>query len=436
LIAKKRHFPNRSIYIALAAAMLLFLSGSIIEEPCYATAGTVGGCYTVTKPTCAVRQSTNPNSSALVTLKKGATVQLLAVSGSYFKVAASRGVVGYCPASSLARASVKLTSATKQAVTMDWPSRFINTSVAYNYQACMQDMQEIDAYYPNTRIETIGNSVWGNPIKALVIGRPTARKKILVQATIHSREVLTAQLALRQAENLLEAASRNALYGSMKVSDLINQVEIWVVPISNPDGVRLLREGLNAVPQDAAVSRAAILQMNDGRSSFTQWKANGRGVDLNRNFDGNWQIDPHHPRPDSEGYAGSFAFSEPEAAALRDLTLAKNFTYSVSYHASGNMFYWYDPYNSSINSKDQALAAHILLLTGYAKLPISKQVPNGGYRDWINLRIAVPSFTIEVGSVPCPLPQSQFPSSWLKNRHVILRLAATLFPNSITDKIK
>jgi g-D-glutamyl-meso-diaminopimelate peptidase len=329
-----------------------------------------------------------------------------------------------------------VSAATKQALAMDWPSRYINIGAAYSYSAAMKDMAEIDARYPTARVVTIGKSLWGNPIRALVLGRPSARKKILIQASIHAREILTAQLALRQAEILLEAAARGAVYGSMHVADILDQVEIWVVPVSNPDGTLLVTKGFSAVPSAAKVSADQLLKMNGGSNNFSRWKANGRGVDLNRNFDGKWGLDSKHLSPGSEGFAGTKPFSEPEAEALRALTVQKDFAISVSYHASGEILYWYNPFNTAVNTKDKALASQISLLSGYRVLPTSSQVPNGGYRDWVNLRFDKPSFTIEVGTGTCPLPQSQFSRAWLKNRHVVLRLAASLFPNSLIGRIR
>ena len=420
---------------ALFAAMLLALVLFAGAQKCLA-GGTPGGFYVVKTPKLTIRLSANLTSTILVTLPKGAVVQLLSVQGSYYKVAAPKGVVGYCPALSIVRAPVSLSANAARMVAMDWPSRFINTGVPYTYQACMQDMAEIDAYYANARVVTIGSSVWGNPIKALVLGRASARRKILIHGAIHAREIMTAQLTLRQAENLLEAAAQGAVFNGMKVADILDNVEIWVVPFTNPDGARLLREGTKAVPAGASVTAAALLAMNGGNPNFTQWKANGRGVDLNRNFDGNWALDPKYPKAGREGYAGSQPFSEPESVALRNLTTTMNFAYTVSYHASGEMLYWYNPYSSALNSKDRSLAYQINLLSGYVLLPTAEQVPNGGYRDWINLRMTQPAFTIEVGNMSCPLPQSQFSNIWLKNRHVVLRLAGTLFPSSLIGQIK
>ncbi len=412
-------------WLPLACALLLCVIVAAPAEQAKA-APAAGSFLTVSVDSVALRSAASGTATVVKTLTRGANVQYLSYSGTYYKVAAGRGIVGYLPSSSVRASSSSLSAATKQDIALDWPSRYIDTSSQYSFAAGMEDMAAIDSYYPNTRIVTIGASVWKHPIKALVVGSPQASIKLLVHAGIHAREYMTSQVVMRQAQNMLEAAKRGAIYGSMPVTELLSKVEIWFVPFVNPDGILLVTEGLSAVPATAPLSGAKLRSLNDGSSDFSRWKSNGRGVDLNHNFDGNWQVFKDYPTPDSEGYSGPAPFSEPESQALRALTLQQDFDLSLSYHAQGEILYWSNPYNSTLEKYDYELGKQISLHSGYRLLGSSQQAPTGGYRDWINLRLAKPAFTIEIGNVSCPLPMSQFPRAWLKNRYIVLQMASAL----------
>lgn len=53
----------------------------------------------------------------------------------------------------------------------------------------------------------------------------------------------------------------------------------------NPNGVTLQQRGLNAFPKK---DHANLIRMNAGSKNFKRWKANAKGVDLNRNFSVDW----------------------------------------------------------------------------------------------------------------------------------------------------
>ena len=48
----------------------------------------------------------------------------------------------------------------------------------------------------------------------------------------------------------------------------------------------------------------------------------------------------------------------------------------------------------------------------------------GGFRDYTLYSLKVPSITVEIGSVSCPVPYSYMPTIFRQNKYVILREAA------------
>jgi hypothetical protein len=185
-----------------------------------------------------------------------------------------------------------------------------------------------------------------------------------------------------------------------------------------------------AVPASMPDLKASLKAMNGGSTVFTRWKANGRGVDLNSNFDSGWNIDPNYKKPGPYYYAGPHPFSEPESIALRDLTIAQDFALTISYHSSGEMLYWYN-HTGAGNKQSRFIADQIRLLNGYSVLSASVQAPSGGYRDWFAEKFARPGITMEMGTGYCPLPQSQFYEYWQDNRFVLLEVMWAAAPRGL-----
>jgi hypothetical protein len=422
-----RSFAIQTVWLALAASVML-----TVMQPVNANAAGLTGAVTTLSSSVTVRAAANSSAKAVTVIKKGDVVKIQASSGLWSKISTSGGLSGWCESKYLTTAVYTTSVKRGNTASLDWPSDYIDVTKSFSYQRCVQDMKEIAAAYPSlARIVTIGKSTFGNNINAIVLGSPNADKRILVQAEIHSREWLTSLVVLRQAECILKDATMNASYKGLKIANMLNDVEIWVVPQLNPDGLRLVFEGLASVPASMPQMAASIKSMNSGSNDFSRWKANGRGVDLNRNFDSYWKIDPEYPKPGPFNYAGPKPFSEAESIALRDLTLAKDFDMTISYHSSGDMIYWYDP-SGGQNNLNLYIANDIKSLTGYTILTKAAQAPSNGYRDWFDKTFHQPGFTIEIGSSYCPLPMSSFNGCWQDNRFVMLEMAWTVAPKSLT----
>lgn len=424
---------EKSVWLAMLRLSGLIVAACMVVsllQPGKANAGGLKGMAVITVSRVALRQSASTRGRVVTSVSKGEIVKILSARGDWYNVTTSGGWIGWCQSRNLSGAANTSTFKPGNAAKLDWPSEYINLAQTFTYPRCMQDMNEIAAAYGDAaRIETIGTTTMGNPINAIVIGNPDAQIRILVQAAIHARESLSALLALRQAECILKAASLDGSYKGVSVKKLLNNVEIWVVPEANPDGVRLVFEGLAAVPASMPELAASIKAMNKGSAVFSRWKANARGVDLNRNFEGGWKVDPNYRTPGPFNYSGPHAFSEPESIALRDLSVAKDFALTMSYHTSGEMIYWYNPKGG--NDLNLHIANQVKALSGYAVLSASSQALGGGYRDWFVNTYSRPGMTMEIGSGYTPLPQSQFGAYWKDTRFVMLEMLWTVAPKSL-----
>ncbi|MBQ8295641.1 MAG: hypothetical protein IJX87_04310 [Clostridia bacterium] len=268
----------------------------------------------------------------------------------------------------------------------------------------MDIYEKTQRFYQSAQTEkrVIGKSVFGRDLYAVKIGNgvPVA----IAQYAIHGREFITAELAFEQAKIGIDRGS------------------VWLIPLLNPDGCLLSETGLSAVSNREA--RQCLLDINGGNSDFSLWKANGRGVDLNVNFDADWGKGKKNVRkPAPENYIGVCPFSEPETTALRNFTREIRPDYTVSYHTKGEEIYWYFYQSIGAIARDKCLALELSRSTGY---PLARAIGSaGGYKDWCIKKMGITAFTVEVGSDELlhPIRQLQQTDILSRNRYALRDLS-------------
>lgn len=233
----------------------------------------------------------------------------------------------------------------------------------------------------------IGKSLFDKPIYYFKVCK-SDYPVVIVQCAIHAREHITAHLCF----SLLKEFNRTGKLGT-----------VYFLPITNPDGVEieLYKKSL--------------------------YKANGRGVDLNVNFDARWGCGEKNVRVfGDENYVGEFPFSEPETVALRDFTLKVMPDATLSYHCKGEEIYYEFHQAENDKSRDLELARAVQVVTGYK----IKSTPNscGGYKDWCIEKLKIPALTIEVGddNLSHPLKVEHLRDIFYKNKRVLNVLTETL----------
>ncbi|MDF2614478.1 MAG: hypothetical protein K0S71_2264 [Clostridia bacterium] len=265
-------------------------------------------------------------------------------------------------------------------------------------------MQKINTTYSDiTELITIGKSAKeGTEIKAIRLGK--GDKNILINSGHHGREALTTILALDQLDYLAEAYTNNETINGYSIRALLNTVSIWFVPLLNPDGAEL------------------------AMSTLPSWKANGRGVDLNRNYPTLYATVKLSKAPSAEGYKGTAPFSETETQALRDLCYEKDFEAAIAYHSAGQVIYWWYHQTGEAYGKSAELAGILSQMTGYALVPPSQSTGGLGFTDWFIQEFDRPSFTVEIGKTvnQKPLKWGEYQEIWKKNKNVLLQLGAEM----------
>lgn len=173
----------------------------------------------------------------------------------------------------------------------------------YTLDVLQEKWTNLSTQYPdNVELKVIGRSFQDRPIYALFVGHTDSEnpRRVFINSLLHAREWVTPPAVTYAAERLaVEAANLKQPYLS-----LLKEVQIIFVPVANPDGYEIT----------ATTDRLWRKNLRSGNSCA--------GVDLNRN----WDLDFKGPHSTSniecsDLYTGPFAFSEPEAQALRDLVL-------------------------------------------------------------------------------------------------------------------
>ena len=314
------------------------------------------------------------------------------------------------------------------------PDAIIDLSTAlYSYQKMENDLQLLAGYYPQyMTLDTAGvTTADGRNLYVIYFGNQNASRQIFICAATHAREYMTAQLVMKQLEYYC-AHYEDGSYNGTAYRDIFENTCFVIVPMVNPDGVSISQfgeEGLNR--EDLRQNLRAIYESdkNGGYTDeaydtyLTRWKANGMGVDLNRNYSPGWESVTDRTAPSSGLYKGTQPGSEAESQALMNIVDGlSNPLLAISYHSYGSLVYWQYGQAEPLWSKNQQLAAHVEALTTYYQAGYSNEA---GFSNWcVNVK-GIPSVTIETGLVPTPLPLDQFELLWSQNKEMWAMLGTT-----------
>lgn len=274
-----------------------------------------------------------------------------------------------------------------------------NLGEYHTYAEMLAAMREAADLYPDiVKLLDIGDSwekahnkgghdIWAVKISARPDTEDPAKPDVLIMGCHHARELITTEIPLALIDSL---TSRYATDPTIK--DIIDNNEVWIVPMVNPDGHVFVEQG------------NTNWRKNLNRNGSKLRKRHG--VDLNRNYGYKWGHDDYgsSPHRGSEIYRGKTAFSEPETRAIKELTKGRQFLLSLSFHSFGRQFLYpweyvaADPADVSVF---QSLASIYCAQNGYASGNVKSGTiyrVNGGSDDWLYGTRKIFAATVEVGS--------------------------------------
>ncbi|MBE5735712.1 MAG: hypothetical protein E7361_04670 [Clostridiales bacterium] len=241
---------------------------------------------------------------------------------------------------------------------------------------------------PSLDYGTIGYSTLGEPIYYAHYGNYTG-KQIIIEGSIHAREYLAGVLVAELARHTAETSP-------------IIDGGIYFIPNINPDGVRLVLDGIT--DYYCPKLQEVLLAINDGNTDFGLWKANINGVDLNVNFDALWGGGSQNVFCLSSGnFVGYYPSSEREVRELIDFTNLVQPALTISYHTKGEVIYYgFETLSEASLNRDFLIGEKLSAVTGYTL--VRTVASTGGYSDWVSMKLDVPAYTIEIGDPNLPHP--------------------------------
>ena len=219
----------------------------------------------------------------------------------------------------------------------------------------------------------LGKSVEGRNIESITFGG--GPKKLVFVGGVHGGYEWNSVLLAYEFIDYLKT----------NPSLVASSTSITIIPSLNPDGVYkvLGKEGRFTLSDTATTTKFIA-----GTGRF-----NAHSVDLNRNFDCKWK--PKSTWQSKPVSAGTAAFSEPEAAALRDFVMKEKPTAFVFFHSQANAVY-------ASECEKGILPETLAIMDTYAKAagyPAVKSFDayavSGDAEGWL-ASIGIPAITVEL----------------------------------------
>lgn len=220
--------------------------------------------------------------------------------------------------------------------------------------------------------EVIGMSVEGRPLEAYTYG--TGKTRLVFVGGIHGGYEWNSVLLAYTFKDYLDAHPE-AIPANLSVTVILS---------ANPDAVYKVtgKEG-RFTAEDVSTDKVLLASA----------RFNADGVDLNRNFDCKWQ--PKSTWQNKTVSAGTKAFSEPEAEALRQFVSKVTPTAMVFWHSQADAVY-------ASQCEDGILPGTLSLMNTYADAAGYKAVKSfdayettGASEDWL-ASIGIPAITVEL----------------------------------------
>ena len=273
-------------------------------------------------------------------------------------------------------------------------------NIDYDYIKLKKLINGICEKYPFVGKRVIGKSCGGREIVALNLGK--GEEYVLFAAAFHGSEHITTNILMMFFEDMCLAVSRGLSLAGIDMRKGLFGRGIIVIPCVNPDGAEISMLG-----KSGAGCKAEFIS-KICKDDYLHYNANLRGVDINHNFDADWEnlrkseIKSGIFGPAPTRFGGERPESEPETVALCELCRNKNIRHVLALHSQGEVIYW--SFGDKKPPKSERMAQIMATSSGYAlDVPLGLAV-GGGFKDWFISEFNRPGFTIEVGSGKNPLP--------------------------------
>lgn len=301
-------------------------------------------------------------------------------------------------------------------------------SKLYTYEQMESDLQQLSDFYPEyLSVDSAGITPDDRNIWVATLGNMSSNKHIFIQSSIHGREYMNTLLTMKSLEYYLDKYDTGR-YKEYTYREIFSQLCFHIMPMSNPDGVSISQNGPYAIRNKklrSIIYECLSSDMENEKTTINEfeywklWKANARGVDLNRNFDCGWHAYKGRLRASADHYKGESPESEMETRTIIRVIKKYSTVVAISNHSAGNVIYWDYGSRGRIHELGGQLVKLISEVTGFeAVSSLKSEQDAAGCSDYAVLELGIPAFTIESGRGVCPLEIDEFDKLWIANRDV------------------
>ncbi len=274
--------------------------------------------------------------------------------------------------------------------------------------AYLDSLQQIPAYNDILDVREIGRSNNEDlPIYAIKLSdNPTLDEDepaLLFIGQCHAEEILGVEITMGLVDSLLHGFDAM----NSHVASILQNLEVWVVPTYNPEGLRVVHDGLDVTyrKNKTDTNENGVFDYVEGIGYDID------GVDFNRNYDFNWIFGDAYGVDDYDYYRGASAFSESETRAIAELARQEKFLLSVAYHSARSgtpeiIYYswqWeetkFPPDIDIMSSLATTLSERVINESrdgNYAVTP--GKTLRGNAHDWFYTQTGAIQFLVEVGT--------------------------------------
>lgn len=268
----------------------------------------------------------------------------------------------------------------------------VNPLVPYAYENMMREALLLRERYPELiQLGSIGKSSEGRELTVLRLG--DGERHVLLVGAHHGREYISSALLMRMCEEYAGRAGLRSLW---------RRVSLWFVPMLNPDGVEISIYGKSALTEK---NKDFVCILGD----YATWKANARGVDLNRNYPCLFEKKRSTVLvPASEMYKGEKPASECEVQALMAFTRQIPFCLAATFHAKGEEIFYGDSNTPETTDISFEIAKTLQSECGYALAPISQDpgIFAAGFENWFRQEYKRPCLLLELAPFDGYIPHN------------------------------
>lgn len=275
-----------------------------------------------------------------------------------------------------------------------------NTRDFFSYQEIHDTLSATVAQYPNiATMENLGVSTRdGLIIWALKLSdNPQIQEDepdVLLNALIHAREPVSASILMGFIEEMTTGYGVDA-----EITTLVNNTEIWIIPILNPEGYLYVETGIpdpwwrKNKRENAGDDVFSGVVFGYCGSAFPSYPD---GVDLNRNYKEGWQ-NAGSDVACSLDYRGPYYFSENESLLEKALFEREQMVAAISFH-SYSEYVGYCGSDPAGLQLCQEMADSITKESGSASYGAEFFYGYGQSYNWMYWELGVQAYLVETGT--------------------------------------